>query len=71
MHVAHAIIDGVIDIPRMKDYLKDIPDGKISADAVSLDFLERKGEALTYGRIDCGCVLVFAYAAEDGVYVGD
>lgn len=25
VHVAHAIIDGVIDIPRTKDWLKDMP----------------------------------------------
>lgn len=36
VHVAHAIIDGVIDIPRTKDWLKDAgPDAKIDADAVS------------------------------------
>jgi len=36
VHVSHAIIDGVIDIPRTKGYLKDAgPDAKISADAVS------------------------------------
>jgi len=37
VHVGHAIIDGVIDIERTKDWLKDAgPDAKISADAVSL-----------------------------------
>jgi NAD(P)-dependent dehydrogenase (short-subunit alcohol dehydrogenase family) len=36
IHVSHAIIDGVIDIPRTKEWLKDLgPDAKISADAVS------------------------------------
>jgi len=36
VHVAHAIIDGVIDIPRTKDWLKDMPpEAKISADGVS------------------------------------
>lgn len=35
VHVAHAIIDGVIDIPRTKEWLKDAgPDAKISADGV-------------------------------------
>lgn len=36
VHVSHAIIDGVIDIPRTKEWLKDVgPDAKISADGVS------------------------------------
>ena len=36
VHVAHAIIDGVIDIPRTKDWHFEKEDAKISADAVSL-----------------------------------
>ena len=37
VHVAHAIIDGVIDIPRTREWLKDMgPDAKLSADGVSL-----------------------------------
>lgn len=37
VHVAHAIIDGVIDIPRTHDWKvnDDANDGKISSDAVS------------------------------------
>jgi hypothetical protein len=38
VHVAHAIIDGVIDIPRTKSYTTvngGVEDGKISPDAVS------------------------------------
>ena len=36
VHVSHAIIDGVIDIPRTKEWMvSDAPDAKISADAVS------------------------------------
>lgn len=36
VHVSHAIIDGVIDIPRLKDWLKDAgPDAKISADGIA------------------------------------
>ncbi|GAB7350717.1 hypothetical protein MBLNU459_g1272t1 [Dothideomycetes sp. NU459] len=36
VHVAHAIIDGVIDIPRTKEWLKDQPpEAKISADAIA------------------------------------
>jgi NAD(P)-dependent dehydrogenase (short-subunit alcohol dehydrogenase family) len=36
IHVSHAIIDGVIDIPRTKDWKFDAPDAKISPDAVSI-----------------------------------
>jgi len=41
VHVAHAIIDGVIDIPRTKEWPINggVPDGKISPDAVSLYLL--------------------------------
>ncbi|KAK5134099.1 hypothetical protein LTR08_006989 [Meristemomyces frigidus] len=36
VHVAHAIIDGVIDIPRTKDWLKDMPpEAKIAADDIA------------------------------------
>jgi len=36
VHVAHAVIDGVIDIPRTKAYMKDAgPDAKISPDAIA------------------------------------
>lgn len=36
VHVSHAIIDGVIDMPRTKEWLKDAgPDAKISVDGVS------------------------------------
>lgn len=33
--MAHAIIDGVIDIPRTKGYVMEKEDAKISTDAVS------------------------------------
>ena len=38
VHIAHAIIDGVIDIPRTKEWPINggVDDGKISSDAVSL-----------------------------------
>ncbi|MCJ1286373.1 hypothetical protein MMC26_005718 [Xylographa opegraphella] len=36
VHVCHAIIDGVIDIPRTKEWkVSDAPDAKISADAIA------------------------------------
>ena len=35
IHVSHAIIDGVIDIEKTKEWMKDAPpDAKISADGV-------------------------------------
>ena len=38
VHIAHAVIDGVIDIPRTKEWAANngVEDGKISPDAVSL-----------------------------------
>lgn len=40
VHVSHAIIDGVIDIPRTKEYLKDLgPEAKLSADGVRIPFI--------------------------------
>ncbi|KAJ4367670.1 hypothetical protein N0V83_007255 [Neocucurbitaria cava] len=39
VHVAHAIIDGVIDIPRTKEWLKDLgPEAKLSADGIANDY---------------------------------
>lgn len=36
VHVAHAVIDGVIDIPRTKEWLKDQPpEAKIEADGIA------------------------------------
>lgn len=35
VHVAHAIIDGMIDTERTKDIAAEAEDGKISSDAVS------------------------------------
>jgi NAD(P)-dependent dehydrogenase (short-subunit alcohol dehydrogenase family) len=42
VHVSHAIIDGVIDIPRTKEWLKNLgPEAKLSPDGVrsSISFL--------------------------------
>ena len=44
VHVAHAIIDGVIDIERTKDWKFDAPDAKISPHAVSS--LPRRSQAV-------------------------
>jgi NAD(P)-dependent dehydrogenase (short-subunit alcohol dehydrogenase family) len=37
IHVAHVIVDGVIDIPRTREWTVNggVPDGKINSDAVS------------------------------------
>ena len=41
VHVAHAIIDGVIDVPASKDWLKGVSDGKIAPKAVCLVYRAR------------------------------
>ncbi|KAF2793056.1 NAD(P)-binding protein [Melanomma pulvis-pyrius CBS 109.77] len=39
VHVSHAIIDGVIDIPRTKEWLKDLgPEAKLSPDGIANDY---------------------------------
>jgi NAD(P)-dependent dehydrogenase (short-subunit alcohol dehydrogenase family) len=39
VHVSHAIIDGVIDIPRTKEWLKDMPpEAKLSPDGIANDY---------------------------------
>ncbi|KAL0638302.1 hypothetical protein Q9L58_002604 [Maublancomyces gigas] len=35
IHVSYAVIDGVIDIPKTKAWLNDVPDAKISPDAIA------------------------------------
>lgn len=45
VHVAHVIVDGVIDIPRTKEWLKDMgPEAKLSSEAVS--FVKTLGREL-------------------------
>lgn len=56
LHVAHAIIDGVIDIERTKNYHFDAPDAKISPSAVSHTFASGHGEdrpAVTDTFVSC------------------
>lgn len=48
VHVAHAIIDGVIDIERTKEWKFDAPDAKISPHAVSLQPRHLKTTLLPY-----------------------
>lgn len=39
IHVAHVIIDGIIDIPRTKDWkVSDEPDSKISTEAIAENY---------------------------------
>lgn len=37
VHVSHIIVDGVIDIPRTKEWKIDVEDGKLSPEAVRSD----------------------------------
>ena len=39
MHVSHVIVDGVIDIPRTKEWKFEHEDAKLDPDAVSFSFL--------------------------------
>lgn len=43
VHVSHAIIDGVINIPRTSEWLKDLgPEAKLSAEGVCIHDYKRK-----------------------------
>jgi len=66
IHVAHAIIDGVIDIERTKGYKFDHPDAKISPNAVShIDSLVKMP---CWGHsADTGC-LVYRSRIPTGTY---
>jgi hypothetical protein len=53
IHVAHAIIDGVIDIERTKGWkVSDLPDAKISPHAVSLIYTS--SIMLRHDEVGCG-----------------
>nr|OQO23202.1 hypothetical protein B0A51_06268 [Rachicladosporium sp. CCFEE 5018] len=55
IHVAHAVIDGVIDIPRTKDWLKDMPpEAKIDADEIAAAYwnLHLQGKRAFTNEID-------------------
>ena len=80
VHVAHAVIDGVIDIPRTKDW--DLGEGgKIDPSAVSalhasVDAFAWKVQKLgacanVLLLVDCRCILAPTHAAEDGFYLGN
>lgn len=72
IHVVHAIIDGVIDIPRTKEWKFDAPDAKIDPEAVSdsfyLGFVLDMSVVVTNDVVDRGCVLVLAYTTENELY---
>ena len=53
VHVAHSIIDGVIDIPRTKEWPVNggVDDGKINSDAVSAFFNCTLGKGRRYHHI--------------------
>jgi hypothetical protein len=82
VHVAHAIIDGVIDIPRTRDWPVNggVEDGKISSDAVSLllpySLIRGRGAPdrvkvelkLTLLSIDCRFLLVLAHSTTISLY---
>lgn len=80
VHVAHAVIDGVIDIPRTKEW--DLGEGgKIDPNAVStlhasVDVSAWKVQTLriwanVLGFEDCRCILASTHPAEDRFYLGD
>lgn len=55
VHVAHAVIDGVIDIPRTKDWLKDMPaEAKIGAEDIAESYwnLHTQGRRCFTNEID-------------------
>lgn len=86
VHVAHAIIDGIIDIPRTKGMQASggaAPDAKIDPDAVSIFgadlpffFLGIRVrlpvlELTCLLRADCGCVLASPYPATEHFHARD
>jgi NAD(P)-dependent dehydrogenase (short-subunit alcohol dehydrogenase family) len=55
VHVAHAIIDGVIDTPMTKEWLKDAPpEGKVAADDIAETYwnLHTQGRRCFTNEID-------------------
>lgn len=64
IHVAHAIIDGVIDIERTKNYKFDHPDAKISPDAVSHIYILVQAPCLR--QITDGCCLKYRLQTPTG-----
>jgi hypothetical protein len=76
VHVAHAIVDGIIDIPRTKAWNANDgkPDGKINPDAVSFVESSSRKKGLTtltnWTKKDCRKLLVSTYPASIGLHPG-
>ena len=75
VHVSHAIIDGVIDIPRTKDWNLG-KDAKISSEAVSDSCVTAHADSLSTplingGATDRRCVLAFALSTKNRIHVGN
>jgi NAD(P)-dependent dehydrogenase (short-subunit alcohol dehydrogenase family) len=77
VHVAHVVVDGVIDIPRTSgfDVNGGVEDGKISPDAVSFSFFSFWKSCEVGGLVrllimlvDCRELLAFAHAAPVELY---
>lgn len=66
VHVVHAIIDGVIDIERTKDWKFEHEDAKIKPEAVSTGSSSCVSKLTS--SLDCRLLLVFAYAAPNVFY---
>ena len=61
VHVVHAIIDGVIDIERTKEWKFEHEDAKIKPDSVRAR--PYSPLSMLTALLDCRVVLAFAYAA--------
>jgi NAD(P)-dependent dehydrogenase (short-subunit alcohol dehydrogenase family) len=70
VHVVHAIIDGVIDIERTKDWKFEHEDAKIKPDSVSFNDSLRCYVILTRSP-DCRIVLASSYPASVMFYKRD
>lgn len=69
MHVAHAIIDGVIDVPKSKEILKDLAtEARLSPDAVNSLFHSVSTGA--YNFADRKRLLVAPHSTSDQLHLG-
>ncbi|MBE3047480.1 hypothetical protein IMZ48_34200 [Candidatus Bathyarchaeota archaeon] len=78
VHVAHIIVDGVVDIPRTQAWTVNdgVEDGKLEPEAVSFDpcvvfGLWKCAVELTWYAAGCGELLAPAHAAPVRLYAGD
>lgn len=64
VHVGHAIIDGIIDIPRTREWAKELgPEGKLSPDGVSFLLILLEVEDVADMCVDCERLLVPTHPA--------